>query len=583
MIDLQQFHFLRPYCLLALLPLAVLLWWMVKQRLGSRSWEGVCDKALLPHVLIGGSSRNQTIAVVLIGACAFIAIIALAGPVWEKLPQPVFSHRGGLVIALDLSRSMDADDITPSRLARARYKIEDILRQRKEGQSALLVYAGDAFTVSPLTDDTTTIISQLKALSTDIMPVMGNRSDLALLGAMNLLKQAGVLRGDILLLTDEVNYEQSRAAAEQVTGAGYRISIIGVGTERGVPVPMADGSFLKDANGQIVIPGIDEQAMRELAQLGAGRYRQISVGDDDVNEVSEWLSAQIGEDMLSNTELQTDAWLERGPWLLLLLLPFALMVFRRGYLVVLLIFLLPLPEPAAAFDWQDLWRRPDQQARQALEQGDVEKAAELFKEPVWKGAAHYRAGDFAAASRSLENVQDRTAQYIRGNALARLGRYEEAIAEYDKVLAQQADHEDALLNKELLEQELQKQQEQQQQEQQQQDGKDGAQDDARQQEQEQQQGQQQDQQQGQGEERQQERQEQQAQQAQEGRGEQEQKELEGLEGEKQMSAAALTPDEEQQATEQWLRRIPDDPAGLLRRKFLYQYQQRQARQNEKTW
>ena len=573
MIDFQQFHFLRPYCLLALLPLAVLLWFMIKKRLGSRSWEGVCDEELLPYVLIGTTNRGRNSSVFLTGLCVSIAIVALAGPVWEKLPQPVFSNQGALVIALDLSRSMDADDITPSRVARARYKIEDILKQREEGQTALLVYAGDAFTVSPLTDDIATIVSQLKALSTDIMPVVGNRTDLALFRSMDLLKQAGVARGDILLLTDEVDYQQARESAEKVIRAGYRLSILGVGTERGVPVPLADGSFLKDAQGQIVIPNLDERAMRELVALGDGRYMRISISDDDVNALKQLFATQIGEDSISDTELETDVWLERGPWLLLLLLPFCLVVFRRGYIVVLLIFLLPLPNNVEAFEWRDLWLRSDQQAKRILEQGDAKKAAELFEDPAWKGAAEYRAGDFDAANAILETLENVEGKYNRGNALARLGRYEEAIAEYEKVLEEQPEHEDALHNKELLEEELKKQQEQQEQKEQSEEGEQGneSQDKQEQEQQKQEQEQQQS-----------DEQEQQEQEQQESEGEEE-KEPEEQEGEQEMNEAEATPDEEQQATEQWLRRIPDDPAGLLRRKFRYQHQQRQADPNEKTW
>ncbi len=585
MTELEQFHFLRPYWLLALIPLASLLWFMVKKRLGSRSWEAVCDAALLPHVLTGTVGRNKGMSVFLTALCAAVAIVALAGPVWEKLPQPVFRHQGALVIALDLSRSMDADDIRPSRIVRARYKIEDLLRQRAEGQTALLVYAGDAFTVSPLTDDVATISAQLKALSTDIMPVMGNRTDLALLRSMALLRQAGISRGDILLLTDEVDVQQARQAVAKIRAAGYRLSIIGVGTEGGVPVPLADGSFLKDASGRIVIPALDEPAMRKLAQLGAGRYVRISVDDTDTNMLEELFAKQLAEDAIADTELETDLWLERGPWLLLLLLPFGLMVFRRGYLVVLLIFLLPLPAKVEAVEWRDLWLRSDQQARQAMEEGDVKRAAELFTDPAWRGAAQYRAGDFESAKSTLEDLEGIDARYNRGNALARLGRYEEAIAEYEKVLAEQAGHEDARYNKELLEQELNRQQEQQQ-GQEQQSGEDGEQDNSQEQRQEgkedqpSQQGE--EQQQGQGEEEQQtQEQGEQEQQAQEGEGEQE--ESEEQQGAEQMRTAEMMPDEAQQATEQWLRRIPDDPAGLLRRKFRYQYRQRQAEPGEKTW
>ena len=217
--ELEQFHFLRPYCLL-LLPLHIaVLWLMIKRRLGNRSWEAICDQNLLPYMLIEGSKRSRRLPVFLVGLAGLLAIIALAGPVWERLPQPVFTNETALVIALDLSRSMDSNDVTPSRLVRARFKVADIINQHDEGQAALLVYAGDAFTVTPLTDDMATIASQLSALSTDIMPEQGNRTELALAKAEQLLKGAGHSQGNILLVTDEVNVEQTKVCSLTYTSS----------------------------------------------------------------------------------------------------------------------------------------------------------------------------------------------------------------------------------------------------------------------------------------------------------------------------------------------------------------------------
>ena len=128
----------------------------------------------------------------------------------------------------------------------------------------------------------------------------------------------------------------------------------------------------------------------------------------------------------------------------------------------LALFLLPLPEPVAALDWDDLWLRRDQQGQQAMEGRDYAAAAELFEDPAWKAAAQHRAGDYRGALDSLEPLADAESNYNRGNALARLGRYHEAIAAYDRTLAERPDHADAKFNKELLEKELERQQQQQQ-------------------------------------------------------------------------------------------------------------------------
>ena len=589
MIDPEQFHFLRPYWLPAFVPLVVIVWLMLKRKLGSKTWESVCDRELLPYILIGNTAGSGRFIVFMLALSGTLAILALAGPVWEKLPQPVFSTQSDLVIALDLSKSMDATDITPSRVARARFKITDILARRAEGETALLVYAGDTFAVTPLTDDTATIESQLGALTTNIMPVQGSRTDIAITKAVELLKQAGAGKGDILLITDEVDLRRAEATVREISNRGYRLSIMGVGTPEGAPIVLADGSFLKDESGEIVVPTLNEGPMRQLADIGGGRYIKLSIDDRDINSLDEFFTTNFSDDDVSETEFETDVWHEQGPWLVVLLLPFAAMVFRRGYLVVLLMVIgLPYPEPLHAFDWESLWSRSDQRGKQAFDAGDPASAAELFTDPAWKGAAHYRAGNFEDALRYMGELQGTENYYNLGNALARNSLYEEAITAYEMVLSENPDHEDAKFNKELLEKILEEQENQQAQQQQQE------------QDQEQQQQEQQEQQQNPGEQQMEDMGGQaQTQQAPQQQVPDEEKSSDLAEKRPQddQSAQEQEPDnlqaslemqanEEKQATEQWLRRIPDDPGGLLRRKFLYQYQQRQHNDimpGEKTW
>jgi len=211
MSGLEHFQFLRPWWLLAL-PVFILIWTAIRKRFTYRGWESVCDRELLPYVLIERPVRRLYFVPILTTIACLLAVLALSGPAWQQLPQPVFSSQRALVIVLDLSRSMVANDVKPDRLTRARYKVADILRLRAEGQTALLVFAGDSFAVTPLTDDVATIVSQLEALHPDIMPVQGGRADLALRMAIDLLRQGGIAAGDILVVGDEIDPDQTRAA-----------------------------------------------------------------------------------------------------------------------------------------------------------------------------------------------------------------------------------------------------------------------------------------------------------------------------------------------------------------------------------
>ena len=586
MSGLEQFHFLRPWWLLGFIPLLWLLLQMARSTLISRSWEAVVDRQLLPFILVGNTTAPGTVPSVLLGICGTLAIVALAGPVWEKMPQPVFSTRTAMVVALDLSRSMDAADIQPTRLERARFKINDFLDKRAEGQTALLVYAGDAFAVTPLTDDVATIKLQLLALTTDIIPVQGNQTGTAIMMAIELLKKGGATKGDILLITDEVDFDRAEEAATAVAGAGYRLSIMGVGTEEGAPIAKPDGGFLTDELNNIIVPVLDEAPMQQLAGVGGGRYTHISLDDSDIETLDSFFSAALTEGDMDETEFETDVWREQGPWLLLLLIPLSALLFRRGYIIVLVLAVMPWPQPAEALDWNSLWLRQDQRAKSALDAGDASTAAELFEDPSWKGAAQYRAGEYDKAAETLKTQEDLENNYNLGNTLARKGQYDLAIKMYDQVLAANPEHEDAKFNKELLEKELEQEQQQQkqdpnQQQDQQKDENQEKDEQNQQQNQDQQKQEQQDekkQQQDQNQNEQKEEQKQEEQQQEEQQQESEQKQQEQSEKE-------LPQNEEKQATEQWLRRIPDDPGGLLRRKFLYQYQQRDhgRDQGDKTW
>jgi Ca-activated chloride channel family protein len=577
----EQFHLLRPYWLLALVPLAALVWQILKSKYASSSWQTVVDPELLPHLLVSQGQTRRNRPIVPVAVVGIIAVIALAGPVWEKVPQPIFKQQAALVIALDLSRSMDANDIKPSRLTRARHKIADILSQRPEGQAALIAYAADAFVVTPLTEDVATINALLPSLSTDIMPAQGGRADRAVGQALDLFANTSVTHGDILIVTDGFStvevVEIERLVREY---PGFRISVLGIGTESGGPILLASGGFLKDSQGSIVITRMQIESMQTLARKASGEFRPISVDDADIQALLSQMQNNPFEAEFVEANQRADIWREQGPLLILALLPLIALAFRRGALLVLPLLLMPYPPDADALSWHELWQNRDQRGSLLFDQGAHDAAAILFNNPEWKASSLYRAGKYDQALQFWSEDGTGDSQYNRGNALARLGRYEDAISAYQQVLDANPHHQDASYNKQLLEGLLEQQQKQQQQgqasENSQESGDSSQGQDTDEDQQQAQPGSntnQADQQPEKNSAVQKPRSEQQdGTEIQATQARQPQSNEEGS-GDKE-TGVEVGEEMSEQAAIQWLRKIPDDPGGLLRRKFIYQYKNR---------
>ncbi len=595
---LGDLHLMRPEWLWALLPAALLalLLWRMQQRSGS--WQAVIDPDLLRHLVSEESSHGRRRAWLGILIAWVIAVIALCGPSMQKLPQPVHQRQDALVIILDLSLSMNAQDLAPSRLDRARQKILDLLRARVEGQTGLIAYAGDAHVVTPLTDDNPTIANLLPALNPGMMPIPGSDPVAAMRLAVDLLRSGGSSGGRIVLITDAVAAAQRDALASVVKDAGVALTVMGVGTASGAPIPLPDGGFLKDASGTIVIPRLDGAALAGMARDTGGRYLPLRPDNANLVELANPQMLPNGGELEEREGRSADQWEDQGYLLVLLLLPLGAALFRRGWLLALVpLLLLGQPRPASAQAWEDLWLTPDQQGHRALAAGDSERAQQLFQDPAWSGTAAYQSGDYTAAASAFEALDSADAWYNRGNALARAGELDAAIAAYRESLARKPEQADAQNNIELLEA-LKQQQEQQQQEQQQnqenqqdpqnqQDAQDPADSQSARDQQNQQDGEPQGGDNARGEDEPAE--EPQADQAEpQGQpGEQEQAEPQPQAGdeepaEQEMRAGEMEAreGEQDQAMEQWLRRVPDDPSGLLREKFRYESRQRQREQQD---
>ncbi|MBU2892068.1 VWA domain-containing protein [Colwellia sp. D2M02] len=534
---LSHFHFIRPWWLLAFFALFLALYLLKKARVFQSPWQHFLPQHLT-KVLLANESKSAQPKVsqqssVNKSACFWckpfiigsLVIIALAGPAWQKLPQPVYQVERGSVLIMDMSYSMYATDIKPNRLTRARYKANDLLTAINEGEIGLIAYAGDAFTISPLTQDIKNIELLLPSLSPDIMPTLGANALAALTLAHQTLKNSGHVQGDIYWFTDDIDNEELADIYAWSNEYGHRLNILGVGTTDGAPIKLSTGELLKDNSGAIVIPKLPSSKLAGLAQRGNGYYSTITSNDADIKTLTQHLHSDLNNQKESNStsnenntaneeqNMQGDQYQEEGPWLLLIALPLLLTYFRRGAGVLSLGFIAPLsllillsgaPSPSYANQaessntenssvnstvnstvnntdtsnaltqsqsqqknsiWQNLWKTKDQQAQQQFNQQQYNNAAEQFEHPQWQGSAHYKAGNYPQALKAFEQDNSANGLYNQGNSLAQMQQYDEAIERYQQALKQDPDLADAKKNLETVKQAKAAQEKQQQQQQ----------------------------------------------------------------------------------------------------------------------
>lgn len=582
---LTEFHFIRPLWLLGILPAILCLGIINKISRQTGNWKKVINADLLPYLMENGCGHNNYAKYFIRGLalCWLFFCLSLAGPTWSKLPQPVHKEDSALVIVFDLSPSMLAKDVSPSRLVRARYKIIDILKARKQGFTGLVVYGGEAFAVSPLTEDGNTIISLVPTLNPTLLPSYGSNTEDAIATAIELVTNGGYQQADLLLITDGVDRSAFRDISSQLSQGNLRLHILGIGTAEGAPIPLGNGGFVKDRNDSIILPRLETSSLKQLADLGRGNYFTMTGDDRDIKSITD----AVAQDFPNTTTLDDrtfDLWQDRGFWLIILLIPLLLASFRKGAVFVLVLGpTLLTPSPTEASIWQDLWYTRDQQGQMAMQNDDAAAAEDLFNDPDWQASAAYKNNNFEAAAKHFKQGKSADSFYNLGNALAKMGNLDKAIEAYNQALNLEPDMQDALANRQLIEQLKQQQQQDQSQSDDQQQRDSESQDGQQQSDQRQSEQQSSDQQQAQQDSSEQQQSENQ-QQSEDQRQRSEEQIAENKDSaeqqpsEKLMSQQQQLEEQQQQELQQWLRRVPDDPGGLLRQKFRYQSQQRGSEQ-----
>lgn len=454
---MSEFHLLRPWWLLALIPVGLLYWRFIYSQVHQAGWHQWLP-GHLSKVLVKSGSKPSLWPVHRFLIIGILATLALSGPTWERLPQPVYQLESGQVVIMDMSPSLLADDISPDRLTRMKYKAIDLVRAGLDGDTGLIAYADDAFIISPLTADNRNLMNLIPSLSPEIMPAAGSEPLLALQLADELLRNAGYPQGDIYWLTDGITSRDLNPLSSYLRSIEHRVSILAVGTEEGAAIRDSSGRLLKE-NNQVIIAKTYPSRLEDLASITGGAFSSVTADNRDIEKlINQPPLTREGKD--SEDQQQGDAWRDMGPYVALFILPIMLLNWRRSGLFspIMLAMLLPLvsfsPELYAAQEpaLEKYFLNQEQRAQRFYQQEQYEQAANLSKDPLRQGAALYRNGDYEAAADVFAQHSSPEAQYNLGNALAQQQQYDAAIAAYEKTLEKRPDWSEAVENKQLVEQ-----------------------------------------------------------------------------------------------------------------------------------
>lgn len=405
------------------------------------------DPELLPHLIHKISTKKTTFSIIHIWCLLWLlGMLAMAGPRYRFIEYETYKPDAALMIMLDLSQSMRAEDLKPNRIIQAKQQIEDILKLAKSIRIGLIGFAKFAHLITPITDDFSTIQHLLPAVDVDLITKQGINLSAALNLAIKSLQAEPGNSKHILIISDGNFIADDINATKKISQDGICIHAIGIGTEQGAPYKDKTGSWVK-INNKVVIAKLNADILKYIVQIGKGRYWQASYNEQELTRFIRQIT-QNGNNKI-NTTGKIKQWEESFFWLLFPMLILALLLRRKHIQFNILVFsvLLGMPQPSTALDW---FKNSEQQGEQYYKNGDYEKAAVTFTDPYRQGVALYKAGKFAAAEQAFKNSSRVEvaidAQYNLGNAQLKQGKYKLAIDTYRSVLQKAPEHEAAKIN-----------------------------------------------------------------------------------------------------------------------------------------
>lgn len=318
-----EFHLLRPWWLLALMPWAYCVSVMLAAQKGQNNWSKLVDAHLLKHLLTTSARKSHQLILTTVALFGLLIIVILCGVSFKQIKVASYQKEDPIVLAVDLSEKMKAMDLKPSRMERAKFKLNDLIKTRLEGQTGLVAFSNDAFVASPLSSDAKTLSTMIAELSPEIVPIEGQNIKRALEESANLIKQAGFSQGKIILITTGPANVADIKEASQLSRDNIKTSVLAVATKTGAPIASSRDPYLS----RTIISKLDEKSLQELAGAGGGNYSELTLDNRD-------LDALLKEDLTARKSLADETlttWADNSRLFIFFLLPFALYAFRRGF------------------------------------------------------------------------------------------------------------------------------------------------------------------------------------------------------------------------------------------------------------
>ena len=447
-INWENFHFLRPMFLWLLIPAFVALILGFISISKQAAWQKYIAPHLRPYVIKkGNKSRIRWIRIWAVVTVS-IAIVGLAGPVWKKIQIPGKTLETPVVIILDVSQSMMATDIQPSRLERAKFKIHDFLNANPHARTALIGFAGTAHVIVPLTSDYKIIESHLGGVTPDIMPLPGSNLSAALQLCDTITKVTDA-PATLILFTDDFTDETFDLLNEFVSLGSTKVEVVPMNTITGADVirPNSKSPF-KDENGKAVHSKLDKVILDKLNSLENITVNALTLDNSDMELLAGLISKNLK--FKEKEQEKDDDWEDRG---LLFAIPFALLVllwFRKGWVVFSFVAMISMTSCSSDMSYKDLWLTKDYQAQQAFNRSDFTEAAILYSDPLHKGVSFYKSGEYGQAITEFSKDTTAKGAYNLGLAYFKSGDYTRASEAFGKAVELDAGMVDASKSREIV-------------------------------------------------------------------------------------------------------------------------------------